>query len=81
MRSFLKLRRMFADYYLILLQAPIFISFFFGLRKMANLPVESMREGGLWWFTDLTIADPYCLLPLITSVTLWITMEVSALIE
>jgi len=43
---------------------------------MANLPVDSMREGGLWWFTDLTMADPYCLLPLLTSVTLWITMEV-----
>jgi len=47
---------------------------------MANLPVDSMKEGGLWWFMDLTVADPYCLLPLLTSVTLWITMEVSPIV-
>lgn len=55
--------------------APVFISFFFGLRKMANLPVESMKEGGLFWFTDLTLADPYYLLPLITSATVFVTLE------
>ncbi len=43
---------------------------------MANLPVDSMREGGLFWFTDLTMADPYFLLPILTSVTMWITLEV-----
>jgi len=58
-----------------LAMAPVFISFFFGLRKMANLPVESMKEGGLFWFTDLTLADPYYILPLLTSLTLFITME------
>lgn len=59
-----------------LAQAPLFISFFVGLRRMANAPVESMREGGLWWFTDLTVADPYFLLPLITSATLYLTIEI-----
>lgn len=59
-----------------LAQAPIFISFFIGLRQMANAPVESMREGGLWWFTDLTVADPYYLLPVITSITMLATIEV-----
>lgn len=44
---------------------------------MANLPVESMKEGGLFWFTDLTLADPYFILPILTSVTMWITLEVS----
>jgi len=34
-----------------LAQAPLFISFFMGLRQMANAPVESMRDGGLFWFT------------------------------
>lgn len=59
-----------------LAMAPVFISFFFGLRKMANLPVESLKTGGLFWFTDLTVADPFYILPLITSVTVWITLEV-----
>lgn len=59
-------------------QAPLFISFFMGLRGMANVPVESMRTGGLFWFTDLTVTDQYYLLPLITSFTMWITIEVGA---
>lgn len=59
-----------------LAQAPLFISFFMGLRSMANTPVESLREGGLWWFTDLTLADPYFLLPAITSATLYLTIEI-----
>ncbi|XP_034484181.1 mitochondrial inner membrane protein OXA1L [Drosophila innubila] len=58
-----------------LAQAPLFISFFMGLRQMANTPVESMRDGGLFWFTDLTLADPLYLLPVITSATLYLTIE------
>ncbi|XP_041771032.1 mitochondrial inner membrane protein OXA1L [Anopheles merus] len=58
-----------------LAQAPIFISFFMGLREMANTPVESMRDGGLFWFTDLTICDQFYALPIITSLTLFATIE------
>uniref|UniRef100_A0A182NMD1 Membrane insertase YidC/Oxa/ALB C-terminal domain-containing protein n=1 Tax=Anopheles dirus TaxID=7168 RepID=A0A182NMD1_9DIPT len=58
-----------------LAQAPIFISFFMGLREMANTPVESMRDGGLFWFTDLTICDQFYALPIITSMTLFLTIE------
>lgn len=56
-------------------QAPLFISFFMGLRQMANAPVDSLRDGGLFWFTDLTMADQYYLLPIITSATLFLTIE------
>ncbi|XP_044577437.1 mitochondrial inner membrane protein OXA1L isoform X1 [Cotesia glomerata] len=58
-----------------LCQAPIFISFFFGMKGMTNLPLESMRHGGLLWFTDLTVTDPYYLLPVLTSVTLAATIR------
>lgn len=58
-----------------LAQAPIFISFFMGLRQMANAPVESMREGGLFWFTDLTVCDQFYALPIITSITMFLTIE------
>lgn len=44
---------------------------------MANLPVESMTTGGCLWFPDLTIAQPFYGLPLMTAVTLWLTIEVS----
>jgi len=58
-----------------LAQAPIFISFFMGLRQMANAPVASMAHGGLFWFTDLTLQDQYYLLPVITSCTMYLTIE------
>ncbi|XP_046736293.1 mitochondrial inner membrane protein OXA1L isoform X2 [Diprion similis] len=60
------------------IQAPVFLSFYFALRGMANAPVESMRTGGLWWFTDLTIPDPYYLLPILTSATMYVTLKVGA---
>ncbi|PBC31058.1 mitochondrial inner membrane protein OXA1L [Apis cerana] len=47
---------------------PIFIA----LREMASKPVESLKEGGFWWFTDLTIPDQYYLLPLCTTVTMYV---------
>ncbi|KAH1003940.1 hypothetical protein HUJ04_003770 [Dendroctonus ponderosae] len=61
-----------------LAQAPIFISFFMGLREMANVPVDSLTHGGMLWFTDLTLPDQYFLMPCITSLTLWLTIEVGA---
>ncbi|XP_076670372.1 OXA1L mitochondrial inner membrane protein isoform X2 [Andrena cerasifolii] len=60
-------------------QVPIFISFFVALKQMANVPVESLRTGGLWWFTDLTIPDPYYILPIITSLTMYTTIEMAML--
>ncbi|XP_069113752.1 mitochondrial inner membrane protein OXA1L-like [Argopecten irradians] len=53
-----------------LLQMPIFLSVFMGLRKMAYYPVESMSTGGLLWFTDLTLSDPFYVLPVLTSAQL-----------
>lgn len=43
---------------------------------MANLPIESMKTGGMYWFTDLTVPDPYYILPLVTCTTVWIMLEV-----
>lgn len=45
---------------------------------MANLPVESLKEGGFWWMQDLTLHDPYYIMPLITCATLYITIEIGA---
>lgn len=55
---------------------PVFVSVFMGLRGMANVPLDSLKTGGLFWFTDLTLADQYYLLPIVTSATLWATIEV-----
>ncbi|XP_033853863.3 mitochondrial inner membrane protein OXA1L [Acipenser ruthenus] len=61
-----------------LVQAPIFISFFIALRKMAYLPVPSMQSGGLWWFTDLTLSDPLYILPLAVTGTMFAIIELGA---
>ncbi|XP_018017967.1 mitochondrial inner membrane protein OXA1L isoform X3 [Hyalella azteca] len=57
-------------------QAPIFISMFVGLRRCAALPVASFTTGGLWWFSDLTVADPYYILPILTSITMYATIKI-----
>ncbi|KAI1362931.1 hypothetical protein F5Y08DRAFT_310703 [Xylaria arbuscula] len=33
------------------------------IRGMANIPVPGMETGGLAWFTDLTVHDPFFILP------------------
>ena len=57
-------------------QIPVFVSVFFGLRQLTNLPLVSLKDGGMLWFVDLTVADPYYLLPAITSLTMLATIEV-----
>ena len=44
---------------------------------MANCPVESMTTGGMLWFENLTVADPFYLLPLMTSATLFVQVKAS----
>ncbi|XP_053324445.1 mitochondrial inner membrane protein OXA1L [Spea bombifrons] len=61
-----------------LIQAPVFISFFMALRQMSYLPVPSMQNGGLWWFADLTAADPYYILPITVTCTMWAVLELGA---
>ncbi|KAK1797119.1 hypothetical protein P4O66_008509 [Electrophorus voltai] len=61
-----------------LVQAPVFISFFIALRKMAYLPVPSLQTGGLWWFTDLTAADPFYILPIAVTGTMFAILELGA---
>ncbi|XP_031569385.1 mitochondrial inner membrane protein OXA1L-like [Actinia tenebrosa] len=58
-----------------LIQLPLFVSFFIGLRRMANLPVESLQTGGIWWFMDLTTYDPYFVLPILCSFTMLASIE------
>lgn len=64
-----------------LFQAPVFLSFFMALKKMAATPVESFKHGGTLWFTDLTVCDEFFALPAITCVTLWLTLEVISKLE
>ncbi|XP_014899685.1 mitochondrial inner membrane protein OXA1L [Poecilia latipinna] len=61
-----------------LVQAPVFISFFIALRKMAYLPVPSLQTGGVLWFTDLSAADPFYILPFAVTGTMFFILELGA---
>jgi len=61
-----------------LVQVPIFMSMFLGLRGMANLPVPSMESGGLLWFENMTLMDPFYILPFATSCSLYLQFRVGA---
>ena len=59
-------------------QACFFTSMFFGMRGMCNAPVESLTTSGLLWFPDLTQADPFCALPLLTASTIYLQLYFNA---
>lgn len=42
---------------------------------MVGAPVESMKEGGLLWFKDLTVPDPYYIIPFVECLTLSMLLE------
>lgn len=68
----------FRGFLIPLVQAPVFISFFIALRQMSYLPVPSMQTGGVLWFPDLTIADPFYILPLAVTGTMFFILELGA---
>ncbi|XP_023332319.1 mitochondrial inner membrane protein OXA1L [Eurytemora carolleeae] len=59
-------------------QAGCFMTMFFGLRGMTNVPVPSLLTGGFLWFHDLSMADPTYILPLITTSTIYLQLYLGA---
>ena len=64
--------------YPMLMQAPLFISMFLGLRGMANLPVPSLETESFLWMTDLTLRDPYFLTPVFITCTMYLQFYLAA---
>jgi membrane protein insertase Oxa1/YidC/SpoIIIJ len=50
-------------------QLPLFMGMFFGLKKMPGIYPEEFAVGGILWFPDLTVSDPYFALPILSSLT------------
>lgn len=44
-------------------QIPVFYGFYKILRAMADVPVPALLDGGMAWFTDLSVADPTLIIP------------------
>jgi YidC/Oxa1 family membrane protein insertase len=62
-----------------LAQAGIVFTVFLALQGMANLPVESLKKGGVAWFQDLSVPDPTYYLPALASLVFLGGLEVCAL--
>jgi len=58
-----------------LVQAPMFIGMFFGMKKIPDLFPDELATGGLFWFTDLTVPDPTYILPVACGITFLATIE------
>ena len=64
--------KMFAP---LVVQAPVFISFFIAIQRMSAGVPSFSTGGGATWFTDLSIADPTYMLPLLSSLTFLASVE------
>ena len=64
--------KMFAP---LVVQAPVFISFFIAIQRMSVGVPSFTHGGGQAWFTDLSVADPTYVLPLISSLTFLASVE------
>ncbi|XP_048132689.1 mitochondrial inner membrane protein OXA1-like isoform X2 [Rhodamnia argentea] len=58
----------------ILIRGPIFISFLFAIRNMAE-KIPSFQTGGNLWFVNLATPDSLYILPILTALTFWIAVE------
>lgn len=58
------------------LSIPMGYGFFRLTRNMAALPIPGLDEGGALWFTDLTLSDPFFLLPMATGVATFYMFKV-----
>jgi YidC/Oxa1 family membrane protein insertase len=59
----------------IFVQLPIFLVLYYTIREFDKL--ESFRTGGLLWFQDLTVYDPYYLLPVLYIATMMVSQEIA----
>lgn len=74
----MKSRSTWRAYLMMVTQMPTFITVFTALRGMSTAGVPTLQTGGLLWFQDLTVADPYFALPVLTGLTLLVTFELGA---
>lgn len=62
------------------IQLPITLGVFFGVRKMCDLPLPQLTASGLDILPDLTVADPYFILPALLCAVVNLQIHVSLLL-
>src|SRR5215212_7101100 len=61
----------------LLIQMPIFITMYYVIRTFEETH-PSFASGGILWFKDLTVADPYYILPILSALTMLAASEITA---
>ncbi len=61
----------------LLVQMPIFITMFYVIRGFDKTHPD-FASGGILWFQNLTVADPYYILPVLSAVTMLAASEITA---
>ena len=67
----------FGSCFPLLVQMPIFITMFYVIRSFGTTH-ESFTSGGLLWFQNLSVHDPYYVLPVISAVTMLAASEITS---
>lgn len=68
----------------IAVQMPVFIGMFYVIRHFGGIPgrmapeYPSFHEGGLLWFENLSVADSYHILPVVSALTMLAATEITA---
>ena len=71
----------------ILVQMPIFIGIFYVIRQFGGYTVgdktvpgtePSFQDGGILWFQNLSVADPYFVLPVLSALTMLAATEITS---
>jgi YidC/Oxa1 family membrane protein insertase len=61
----------------LLVQMPIFIAMFYVIRGFSQTH-ESFTQGGILWFQDLSVQDPFYILPILSAVTMLAASEITS---
>ena len=61
----------------LLVQMPIFITMYYVIRTFDQTHA-GFSSGGILWFTDLTAADPYYILPVLSALTMLAASEITS---
>ncbi|VBB31743.1 unnamed protein product [Acanthocheilonema viteae] len=71
LKDFLKAKdiKLYRQFMFMSFNGAIFMTQFIAVKKLSDVAFPGMSTGGLYWFKDLTIPDPYYLLPLVSAIT------------
>lgn len=61
----------------VVIQMPIFITMYYVIRTFDQTHA-GFSSGGMLWFKDLTVADPYYILPVLSAATMFASMEITS---